>query len=670
MVDYVYDIETYPNVFTMGVSQVGSLHQTMFEISERQEDSLALIDFLRMAEQTNARMIGFNNMGFDYPILHHFQNSIYSMDNIAFQLWEKAQSIIDSDDRFAHVIWRPNITQIDLYKINHFDNIARATSLKMLEFNMRMDAIEELPFQPGAPVPVDQIHKLIEYNWHDVYATEQFLEESHDLIEFREELSQRYNHDFMNYNDTKIGKQYFIMELERLNPGSCYTYDENNRRQIRQTRRGTIALDDVIFPYVQFQHQELQRVLTWLKQQTVTNAHALKDVSASIDGFTFDFGSGGIHGSINDSIVIADLDHAIIDLDVTSYYPSLAIANGIYPEHLGEGFCAIYADIKAQRAQHPKGSAPNKMLKLALNGVYGDTGNVYSPFLDMKYLLSITINGQLLLCMLAEHVMRIPGLQMIQINTDGLTVKVRRDQLDQLKAITDWWQSYTLLELEEVEYSRMFIRDVNNYIGEYMDGKLKRKGAYEHVPPGERNPSGWHQNLSAMVVPKAAEAFLVHGTPLEQFIYHHADIMDFMLRTKVPRASTLEIDGVRHQNITRYLVTHKGGSMVKISPPPDGYVSGQWKRANGLTDAFYYQCLAEGTGRAVDKIVDSLGKNWDERINTKNKSVYGERRLGISAGFLVTPYNTIDFPIDRGEINMGYYIQEAEKLVSALKVST
>ena len=42
---------------------------------------------------------------------------------------------IDSDDRFGHIIWQPDIVQVDLYKIHHFDNMARATSLKMLEFN-------------------------------------------------------------------------------------------------------------------------------------------------------------------------------------------------------------------------------------------------------------------------------------------------------------------------------------------------------------------------------------------------------------------------------------------------------------------------------------------------------------------------------------------------------
>ena len=67
-------------------------------------------------------------------------------------LYEKAMSIIKSDDRFAGIIYPSDrhVPQVDLYKIHHFDNKARTTSLKALEFNMRMDNISDLPF-PSAP---------------------------------------------------------------------------------------------------------------------------------------------------------------------------------------------------------------------------------------------------------------------------------------------------------------------------------------------------------------------------------------------------------------------------------------------------------------------------------------------------------------------------------------
>jgi len=681
MVDYIYDLETFPNVFLMAVSQVGTDNRWMFEISDWKNDTHELFEFMVMLKNSSARMVGFNNINFDYPILHQL---LQTPEPTAHNLYNKAMSIINSNDRFSHIIGDRDryVEQVDLFTINHFDNLARSTSLKLLEFNMRRPRIEDLPFPPGTVLTEEQTQVLVDYNWEDIYATMDFYYESLPAIEFREELTETYGRNFINDNDTKVGKQFFIMELEKHRPGSCYEYiqdetfgpdgklvpDGPRRRVPKQTVRGAIPLSEVVFPYIQFQHPEFQRVHQWFLQATVHDANDLTAISATINDFQFDFGKGGIHGSIRDSIVVAEPDVAIIDLDVTSYYPSLAIVNRLAPEHLGDAFCDIYAQIKAQRAQHEKGTAANKMLKLALNGVYGDTGNAYSPFYDMKYLLSITINGQLLLCMLAEHVMKIPGALLVQCNTDGLTVKLPRHRLPHLRAIADWWQEFTKLDLEEVEYSRMFIRDVNNYIGEYTDGKLKRKGAYENLPPAKRNPTGWHQNLSALVVPLAAEAFLTKGTPVRSFVMHHPDIMDFMLRTKVKRIDKVEIDDVECQRITRYLVTKTGGAIVKVSPPPAGYIVGQWKRANSITDQTYNAVRLEVQDVFPNPDThDTTGCMWDERINTKNQSKYEMRRTGIDVGWLVTEYNIMR-PIDRSTINYEYYIQETHKLVDQLKV--
>ena len=105
-------------------------------------------------------------------------------------------------------------------------------------------------------------------------------------------------------------------------------------------------------------------------------------------------------------------------------YPNIAISNRVYPEHLTEKFCDIYEDVYNQRKSFAKGTAENAMLKLALNSVYGDSNNKYSVFYDPKYTMNITINGQLSLCLLAEKLLTIEGLKIIQVNTDGVTVVV------------------------------------------------------------------------------------------------------------------------------------------------------------------------------------------------------------------------------------------------------
>ena len=574
--DYVFDVETYPNVFTLAVEHAEAPLHWMFEISDLRNDSRQIVEFLQFLKETDSRMVGFNNLGFDYPVIHTL---IRMGQSDANTLYQKAMAIINAQDedggRWMHSV-KPSdqfVAQIDLFKIHHFDNRARATSLKVLEFNMRSDSIEDLPFPVGTVLTREQIEVLKQYNKHDVAQTKAFYHHTLDMIHFREELTRKYARDFMNHNDTKIGKDYFTMKLEEAGV-ACYDFGPNGRTP-RQTKRPVIHLKDAILPWINFEHPEFNRVLDWLKAQSITETKGVfNDLTASVNGFTFVFGLGGIHGSIESEVIESDDDHIIVDLDVTSYYPNLAITNGFYPAHLGRDFVSIYKHLFEQRKKYPKKSAESAMLKLALNGVYGDSNNQFSVFYDPLFTMSITLNGQLLLCLLAEGLMHIPGLRIIQVNTDGLTVRVPRSQKMLVDLARAAWQSRTGLNLEEAVYKAMMVRDVNNYIGVFMDGSTKRKGAYEYEME-------WHQNAGGLVIAKVAEKVLVEGAPIRKTLEQWPDIMDFMLRTKVPRSSHLGIekDGVTSQlqNITRYYVAKGGGQLVKYMPPL-AKKPGQWRK--------------------------------------------------------------------------------------------
>jgi hypothetical protein len=174
--------------------------------------------------------------------------------------------------------------------------------------------------------------------------------------------------------------------------------------------------------------------------------------------------------------------------------------------------------------------------------------------------MTITLNGQLLLCVLAEGMMTIPGLRILQVNTDGMTVRVPRD----MKVLVDLarlgWEDRTGLQLEEAIYKSMMVRDVNNYIGVYENGGVKRKGAYEY-------DIDWHQNGSALVVPKVAEQHLVYGKPIRETVENWSEMMDFMLRTKVPRNSYLQWGDEQVQNVSRYYIAKGGKALHKWMPP-------------------------------------------------------------------------------------------------------
>ena len=591
--DYVYDIESVPNFFSCVVTHPYSGSRWIFEVSDWQNDAAAFCDLIRALQHHNCRMIGFNNENYDYQVIHHCV--AIGANFTARDAYDKTDFIINTgtkDEVFAKTIWPDSrfVEQIDLFKIHHFDNFARSTSLKVLEVNMRSSNIGDLPFTAGEPVTAEMRPLILQYNCHDVDETARFAEYSREKIEFREKLIGTMGVSVMNYNDTKIGKKYFEQEIRRQAPNLLGTYKNK-----KQTHRDKIVLGDVILPSIRFDNASLQNTLSFLKATTITETKAppeLKDVSATIEGFTVHIGAGGGHGSISRSHVHPDDGWSLIDVDVASYYPNLAIANRFYPEHLSEIFCDIYQDVYNQRKQHKKKTAPNEMLKLALNGVYGDSGNVHSIFYDPQYTMKITINGQLLLCMLMEQLILTCGVKMIQLNTDGITFLIRNDCMAAMRDICRHWENETKLELEEAEYSNMWIRDVNNYIAQTMDGKLKRIGAYAYETARE-NPAtrevGWHKDHSSLVVQKAAESEMVHGVPVEEFIYNHADGYDFILRAKAPSSAYLRLmnegdadapltgerenaiynatAGTKLQKVTRYFISREGGELQKVMQP-------------------------------------------------------------------------------------------------------
>jgi hypothetical protein len=532
---YVYDVETYPNCFTICFKRIGSEWQHWtFEISERRNETDDILEYLQRCQ----RMIGFNNLGFDWPIV----DKLRTRPLCGFEgLYSLAQQIIEGGDRFGHIIWRPVIEQLDLFRIHHFDNKAKSTSLKALEFNMRMNSIKDLPFKPGTMLTNDQIDTLIYYNSHDVIATEKFYEASKEKIAFREALGPQW----LNYSDTKIGKQYFIKALEDKGV-ECFWQDRDGKRHPKQTPRAEgVKLKDIILPSIAFKHLDLVPLLEDLKSQTIINTRDSFGRKVTIGGLTLDIGLGGLHGSVKRR---SYSDGIIVDLDVTSYYPSLAIVNKLYPKHLGEKFCDVYDELLQRRLKTKKGTTQNAALKLALNSVFGDSNNGFGPFYDPAYMLSITLNGQLQLLQLIERLVEIPGLELIQANTDGVTVRAPTDQANCIREVAENWSILTGMNLEEKTYKRLFIRDVNNYIGEFTDGTRKRKGAYEYVRE-------WHQNHSALVIPKAAEAFLLNDFDPELFIRLHIDRWDFMYRE---RGLTQIGNGQAEKQTIRYYLGNDG----------------------------------------------------------------------------------------------------------------
>lgn len=683
--DFVYDIETYPNCFTLNAIHIATDTRYRFEISTRMNQAQELYDWVHQLAGCNARMIGYNSVGFDYPVVHRIMMNIHITVE---EIYDFAKMLIKGtkDEKFAAMVWDDDriVEQLDLIMVWHYNKANEATgteptSLKALEIAMRMDNIEDLPFPVGTILTHEEMDMLHVYNVHDCVAPAYFYVRSLTQIKLREDLSKKFGKNFLNSSNTKMGGDILMIECEK---NGIEFYDGRIKKQ---TIRPSIDLSECVFPYVSFENPEFERVRQYFISKTITETKGVfNGLTAEVGGLTYHFGTGGLHASVSNTIFHTNETHQIVDVDVASFYPNLAIKNKLYAEHLGPEFCDAYHGVYLTRKTYAKGTPENAAYKEALNANYGNSNNKFSVFLDPKFTMSITINGQLLLCMLVEQMLKVPGLSMIQANTDGITFHCPHEYVDHTRAVCKWWEQLTQLELEEALYKSMMIRDVNSYMAVYDGGGVKRIGAYAHERmddnPGTREvPYG--KDPSKLIVAKAAEAALVHGKDIREFITSHDDDYDFMCRAKAPRSNNVvmryaEYDNaeVPLANIVRYYVSNHGGALVKIAPPTGK--AGTWKRATKVPDALWDSVRAELEAEVWDwkqqpdyhpfeRDLDTDLYPHDERIHTKNKSKHIVREMGICVGWKVTDCSDVK-NFDRSTLNYEYYIAEAEKLVLPL----
>lgn len=569
----IYDIETLSNCFTYTAIDRDSDKVFKFVIWKERNDLYDLLTHL-----TNVKgMIGFNNLNFDYPVIHYIikeRNKLVSLDGdkIAKLIYKKAQSVI-SQEYSAIKEEEVLIPQLDLFRIWHYDNKARITGLKKLEIAMNFPNVQDMPYSHEHKIKTEQeVQEILEYNLNDVEATKTFYEKTKDKLELRKGLLSKYNLNCLNFPDSKIGEQ-LMLKLY------CYytKQDEEKIKRLR-TKRNLFKFSECIPDYIKFQTPEFNQLLDYLKGIEVTELKESFKYNFEYNGFTFDLGTGGIHGCIKAGVYKSTENEIIVDADVASLYPSLAITLNLYPEHLGEQFSQIYEEgIVKPRLEAKK--AGDKVMadgfKLSANSVYGKSNSEYSFLCDPLYTLKTTLAGQVALCMLSEMLMtRVPNLKMLQINTDGLTVSIPVEHKRLYWEICQEWETQTKLILEYVAYSQMIIRDVNNYIAvTEKGGKVKYKGTFkpnhEMIKDGE-----YHKSLSQGIVSLAVSDYFLKGIPIEKTIKENKDIYLFCKTFNATHGwvcETLDIDDKgnesnhqKQQKTNRYFISKSGSRFRKM----------------------------------------------------------------------------------------------------------
>ena len=346
----------------------------------------------------------------------------------------------------------------------------------------------------------------------------------------------------------------------------------------------------------------------WYKKGTKKN-----EFKIIAGGLEHTLGWGGIHAA-KEKYYCDNKDRQIWHVDVASFYPRLMIyhklltRNSKNPEKFKEIF---ERRIQLKKEGKKKEQAP---LKIVINSTYGACKDVYSAAYDPRQANLITLNGQLMLLDLIEHLEAIPGFDLIQSNTDGLIISLPNDDesFDKMDDICYEWEQRCNMELEFDEIESIYQKDVNNYVFRFVNGKLERKGAYVK----ELNPL----DFDLPIVNKALVDYMMNKIAVETTIGLCDDLIMFQ---KIAKLSG-KYEYVEHNN-KKY--TYKCYRVFASKDPSDGRLLKVKKKETGMVGEKFANtpesCFIFNDDVTGVKVPAKLDKQWYIDLAHKRLNDFG-----------------------------------------------
>lgn len=624
---YVYDIEVFQNIFHCSVKNTETNNIYKFEISERKNQLRELVKFFKQVDKyitwgdyyttninipANVIFCGYNNLHYDNPIINYiieYEDKLmqYNIPTICSSIFNLSKTITtsseDNIDAWKHWKYQIWFDTFDILTMLYSNKLR--VGLKEIQVTMQYPNVQEFVCDWTKPLPLEDFDSMIDYNINDIESTSELLNRCKKDVDLRIAIEDEYGVRVLSKDGVNIGMK--ILTQKYLEKTGLTWQDIKDLR----SPMSVIPLKDVILPFIKYDSPILQRVLDDMKNQIVSPGRKGYENKFVFNNLRYSVGVGGIHSVNSPEIIIPRDDEMLIDIDVASLYPSMLIEYEFYPKHLGKEFLEVYKQIKDERieAKHNGDKVKNETLKLALNGLSGNLQNEHNFCYSPEAAMRIRINGQLLLLMLAEKLTQI-GCRIVQANTDGLFVLLKKDVYSKVNSICREWEQLTKLTLEEDRFKAMYQYAINDYFAITEDNKVKEKGMFiTAVKLGK--------GLTPKIIPKAVISFFKDGIPVEDTIKNCTDIRDFLMSEKTGKQWHVEYMNEEQQRTNRFYASTNGGYLWK------------WKYSND-SDIKSYQNMLTASG------VTLLNK-FDDK------------------------------PIEERKINYRYYIMEAYKIIRDLK---
>ena len=461
--------------------------------------------------------------------------------------------------------WENPMLRDHFFRFNNVDikdDMQMGLSLKAIEGHLGMSVEEtSVSFDIDRPLTEEELKETVFYCKHDVDTTEKLVELRKDYLKNKIHLGKLAGIDevkAMGMTNAKLTAAMLKATKQPHDDERKYVYPDNLRREY---------IPQEVFDFFDRMYDP----------EISDKEYFSSKLEISIGECPVTIGFGGIHGAIPNFLWDEKdyPDETIKNEDVGSYYPHLCTINGYTSRNIPSP--QIYEEVLETRmkAKAAGDTSTANALKLVCNTTYGCLLNQYNDLYDPLMGRSVCISGQLYLLELAMHCFQeIPGLRIVQLNTDGIMVLLKKDQCEMLNEICREWQDRTRFELEEDVVSKIAQKDVNNYVEIQPSGKSKSKGGY--LVRGIAPAGAFNINNNACIVATALKEYFVNGTPVEETINACDDIFQFQLIAKAGakyREAYHLVDGeqVPVQKVNRVYATkdERYGKLFKVKAEND-----------------------------------------------------------------------------------------------------
>ena len=403
-----------------------------------------------------------------------------------------------------------NIRMINYDVMNFGDG-----GLKTLEAYMGHDIREStVPFDIDRKLTPEEIEHTIQYCTHDVTETIQvFLERK-------------------NHFEAHMG----LVKMASGDNGLDLTLLSNTQAQLSAKILGAQKRQwddefDIEFPDT-LNINKYTNVIDWYKDpknlRYKNDKGKANQLEIMIDGVLHVFGFGGIHGASSKY----NGKGWYLLMDVEAMYPSLMIKYDLLSRNVREPekFKVIYDTSSELKAAGKK--AEREPYKLVSNTTFGASKDVRNPLYDPRQANRVCIYGQLFLLDLIEEIEGVCDL--VQSNTDGIVWKLKRyEDYEVVDDIVHKWEKRTGLKMEFEEYSRVFQKDVNNYVMVPHGDVYDKDGKPRWVSKGAYVKKLGNLDNNLPIVNKALIQYMVHDIPVEDTVNNEQNLKEFQLVAKI-----------------------------------------------------------------------------------------------------------------------------------------